>query len=167
MFSADPLRGLALLDELYARHQSQGFGRVMQLLLALTFQEAGYRVVRNAVGVPDLVAQKEHAWVGYALEVKTGQGKISLSLRDIRGVISTGHVPVVAILIYPDPQPHWLFLDARSIQPGSYAKHQLARKAKAPLEFDANAAFRSALAVYHSTAMKGTSALSQAVHSAG
>jgi len=164
--SVDPLRSLALLDELYARHQSQGFGRVVQLLLALTFQGEGYRVVRNSVGVPDLVATKEDPPVGYAIEVKTGERKISLSPRDIQGVVSTGHVSIVAVLIFPDPQPHWLFLDARSIKAGTYAKHQLARKPKVPLEFDANAAFRTSLAAYHSTAMQGTSALSRAISSA-
>ncbi len=164
--SVDPLRSLALLNELYARHQSQGFGRVMQLLLALTFQEAGYKVVRNSVGVPDLVATREEPPIGYALEVKTGERKIPLSPRDIQGVLSTGHIPVVAILVFPDPQPHWLFLDARNIAPGVYGKHQLARRPKVLLEFDANATFRSTLAAHHSTAMQGTSALSQAISSA-
>lgn len=162
-FSIDPLRGLALLDELYAQHQSQGFGRVMQLLLALTFQDEGYSVVRNSVGVPDLVATKEDPRLGYALEVKTGERKISLSPRDIQGVVSTGHVPVVAVLIFPDPEPHWLFLDARSVEAGTYAKHQLIRKSRVQLEFDANVTFRSTLAAYHSSAMQGTSALSRAI----
>ncbi len=138
----------------------------MQLLLALTFQGGRYRVVRNSVGVPELVATKVDPPVGYALEVKTGERKISLSPRDIEGVVSTGHVPIVAVLIFPDPQPHWLFLDARSIQPGTYAKHQLTRKPKVALEFDANATFRSILATYHSTAMQGTSALAYAISSA-
>jgi len=164
--SVEPLRGLALLDELYTRHQSQGFGRVMQLLLALTFQEAGYKVVRNSVGVPDLVATKEEPSFGYALEVKTGERKIPLSTRDIQGVVSTGHIPIVAILVFPDPEPHWLFLDARNIVPGVYGKHELARKPKVVLEFDANAAFTSTLAAHHSTAMQGTSALSHAISSA-
>jgi len=165
-FSIDPLRGLALLDELYAQHQSQGFGRVMQLLLALTFQDEGYRVVRNSVGVPDLVATKKDSRLGYALEVKTGERRISLSPRDIQGVVSTGHVPVVAVLIFPDPEPYWLFLDARSIEAGTYAKRQLIRKPKVPLVFDATAAFRKTLARYHFAAMQGTTALTQAISSA-
>lgn len=162
----DPVRGIALLDELYWRHRSQGFGRVIQLLLALTFHEAGYKVVRNSVGVPDLIATKEDPPIGYALEVKTGERKISLSPRDIQGVVSTGHVPVVAILVFPDPEPHWLFLDARNIAPGTYRKHELARKPKAALEFDANATFMNTLAAHHSTAMLGTSDLSQTFSSA-
>jgi len=137
----------------------------MQLLLALTFQGERYRVVRNSVGVPDLVATKEDPALGYALEVKTGERKISLSARDIEGVVATGHVPAIAVLIFPDSQPHWLFLDARSIQPGTYAKHQLSRKPKVPLEFDVNATFRSTLAAYHPVAMQGTSALAEAISS--
>jgi len=161
----DPIRSLALLDELYAQHQAQGFGRLMQLLLALTFQDEKYRIVRNSVGVPDLVATKDNPRLGYALEVKTGTQKISLSPRDIQGVVSTGHVPVIAVLIFPDPLPRWLFVDARSIQPGTYAKHQLSRKPKVTLEFDANITFRSTLATYHQAAMQGASALAAAISS--
>jgi hypothetical protein len=78
-------------------------------------------------------------------------------------VISTGHVPVVAVLIFPDPEPHWLFLDAGSVEAGTYAKHQLVRKPRVLLEFDANVTFRSTLAAHHSTAMLGSSALSRAI----
>lgn len=86
----------------------------MQLLLALTFQCEGYRVVRNSVGVPDLVATRKDPPVGYAIEVKTGERKISLSPRDIHGMVSTGHVPIIALLIFPDPQSHLLFLGGRA-----------------------------------------------------
>lgn len=164
--SVDPLRGLALLDEIYTRHQSQGFGRVIELILALMFQSKEYKVIRNSIGVPDLIATKEDTRAGYAIEVKTGERKISLSPRDIQGVISTGHVPIIAVLIFPDPQPHWLFVDARSIEPGTFMKHQLARKPKVTFEFDADAAFRTTLAAYHSIAMQGTTALSRAMSSA-
>ena len=90
------------------RFGAQEFGQIVQTLLALTIRRAGYDVLRNTVGVPDLVVSRRNSNEGYAIEVKTGEKRISISQRDLDGVLSNGRAPVVAALFTSDPSPHWL-----------------------------------------------------------
>lgn len=159
MVPPDPVRCLALLSQLHARLGAAGFGRALQTLLGLTLQDAGFRVLRNAVGVPDLVASRPDGGNGFAFEVKTGEGAITLSERDLDGVRSTGHRPVVAALLFPDPRPRWLVVDASTLVPGMHPQLRLARRSQVDLGFDLDAAFRTALGVYHPRAMLGSEAL--------
>jgi hypothetical protein len=81
------------------------------------------------------------------VEVKTtAGGKVSLSQRDLDGVLNSGHTPVIALLDYPSSDPQWVFLDARSIKPGTFETFRLCRKPKVVLDFDANQLFRTLLA---------------------
>jgi len=160
----DSLRVLALLDDLSARHGPQAFGQVMQRILAAAFEHAGYQVTPNAVGVPDFTARKPEQNIGFSAEVKTTSGgKVSLSRRDLDGVLNSGHTPVIALLDYPSPDPQWVFLDARSIKPGAFDVFRLCRKPRAALDFDANLLFRSLLAKCFKAAMKGKEALEESL----
>lgn len=111
------------------------------------------------MGVPDLVATRAEGQRGFAFEVKTGEGAITLTQRDLDGVRSTGHRPVVAALLFPDPEPRWLLLDGEALTPGAHPKLRLARRPQVHLGFDLGAGFAVALAHYHPTALLGSEAL--------
>jgi hypothetical protein len=163
----DSLRVLALLDDLGARYGPQAFGQVMQRLLAAAFECAGYQVTPNAVGVPDFTASKPSQSIGFSAEVKTtAGGKVSLSQRDLDGVLNSGHTPVIALLDYPSSDPRWIFLDACSVKSGTLEVFRLCRKPRIELDFDANLLFRSLLAQCFKAAMDGKEALDEFLKSA-
>jgi hypothetical protein len=168
MKAPDGLRVLALLDGLSGRYGPQAFGQVMQRILAAAFERAGYQVTMNAVGVPDFTAARPSREAGYGVEVKTAAGgKVSLSRRDLDGVMNSGRAPVIAVLDYPSSDPRWVFLDARALQPGGFEIFRLSRKPQVDLDFDADLLFRSILAECHEAAMKGRGALEAALKNAG
>ena len=160
----DNLRVLALLDDLSARYGPQAFGQVMQRILAAAFECAGYMVTPNAVGVPDFTATRPSKDIGFSAEVKTtAGGKVSLSQRDLDGVLNSGHTPVIALLDYPSSDPQWVFLDARCIKPGTFEVFRLCRKPKVVVDFDANLLFRALLARCSDAAMEGKEVLEEAL----
>ena len=166
MKAPDSLRVLALLDDFNSRYGPQAFGQVMQRILAAAFECAGYTVTPNAVGVPDFTATKQSRDIGFSVEVKTtAGGKVSLSRRDLDGVLNSGHTPVIALLDYPSSDPQWVFLDARKIKPGALEVFRLCRKPRVALDFDANLLFRSLLAQCSKAAMEGKEVLEEALKS--
>jgi len=160
------LRVVALLQQLKERFGAQEFGQIIQTLLALTIQKAGYEVLKNTVGVPDLVISRRNSDEGYAIEVKTGEKKISLSQRDLHGVLSNGKTPVVAALFMSDPSCQWLLLDARSIKAGSYRRFELEPKPTVTLDFDVTKGFQRVLLGTYAVAMEGLAPLARLLASA-
>lgn len=151
----DPLRVLALIQQLDAGFGSQQLGQIMQTLLALTFQRAGFTVIKNAVGVPDLQAFEPGKHVGYAMEAKTGDTSITLSKRDLDGVKSTNRIPVVAAYFLSDPTPRWWLIDARSLRPTAYRRYELEPKPTVDVGFDLNSTFFSVLVDCFDVAVEG------------
>ncbi len=121
----------------------------MQTLLAIAFLHLGFKVIKNAIGVPDLIVHDLNGEHGYAIEVKTSKEKISLNQRELDAIKTIKHDPIVAYLNYPDINPRWYLLDARNIKKGTYEKRDLARRPKVMVDIDINGMFRIVLADYH------------------
>jgi hypothetical protein len=158
-------RCIALLEALLEKHGPQGFGRIMQKLLAHCFRRQAYWVISNAVGVPDFVAVRPGKVQGYAVEVKTATGrKLHLKDRELKAVTMSDHYPVVAVLIFPDLEPRWLCMDAHSLRSGALDTMSLIRKPLVAIDFDLNKEFRAVLAEFHEAAMTSSYALDHALH---
>lgn len=156
-----PLRVVALLQHLDQRFGAQEFGQILQTLLALTFRKAGYEVLKNTVGVPDLVVSRRDSREGYSIEVKTGVTKVTLSQRDLDGVLSSGKTPVVAALFMSDPSHHWFLADARSLRAGSYRRFELEAKPRVSLAFDVTEDFQRILLRTQAVSMEGPAPLAR------
>lgn len=140
-------RTLALLRRIHDRHGPQAFGRIGQTLLALSFHSQGFKVTKNPIGVPDILARRENPLGGFALEAKTSEGgKVSLQKRELKGLLDSGLTPTLAALSFPDRDPEWLFVEAHDLLPGIYEMVNLARRRRVDIGFDANFAFRTVLA---------------------
>jgi Holliday junction resolvase len=116
-------------------------------MLALAFHAQGFRVTKNPIGVPDILAIRDEPRAGFAVEAKTSEdGRVSLQERELDALLNSGLMPTVAILAFPDPEPRWIFVDARTVAPATYELIRLARHRQVELDFDVNLAFRSVVA---------------------
>ncbi|MDG6898902.1 MAG: hypothetical protein JRN24_04085 [Nitrososphaerota archaeon] len=161
----NPLRVVTLLQQLKQRFGPQEFGQIVQTLLALTFRKAGFGALKNTVGVPDLVISRPGSGGGFAIEVKTGESKITLSRRDLDGVLTSGKVPVVAALFLSDPSPHWMLTDARSLRPLSYRRFELEGKPTVDPGFAVTEGFCRILVKNHAVSMEGPTPLARLLES--
>lgn len=157
----DPLRVVALVHQLQDRFGPQEFGQVVQTLLALTFHQAGFQVLRNTVGVPDLLLSRPETREGYAIEVKTGDEKITLSQRDLDGVLSGGRTAVLAALFLSDPSLRWFTVDARGLRPIRYRRYELESKPPIDFGFNLTEKFSRVLAKSHPVSMEGPGPLAR------
>ncbi|MDG6934750.1 MAG: hypothetical protein JRN68_08630 [Nitrososphaerota archaeon] len=89
----DQLKIISTIQQIKDRFGPRVFGQIMQTLLALSFKEAGYHVVNNTVGVPDIKLLGSISKDGYEIEVKTGDEFVSLTKRDIDGIKTVSLVP--------------------------------------------------------------------------
>lgn len=157
----NPLRILALVQQLQDRFGPQEFGQIMQTLLALTFRRAGFQVVPNAVGVPDLQVFRSGVSPSFAIEVKTGQTIVSLSKRDLVGVMSKGGTPAIAAFFLSDPSPRWWLIDANSLKATTYRRYELSAKPVVDVGFDLTDQFSRTIAESFSIAMEGPGPLAR------
>jgi hypothetical protein len=157
----DPLRILVLIQQLGARFGSQQLGQIMQTLLAVAFQRAGFKVVKNAVGVPDLQAFEPGKPGGYAIEAKMGDLSITLTKRDLDGVKSANRTPVVAAFFLSDPTPQWWLIDARSLRPAAYRRYELEPKPVIDVGFDVTKSFSRILAENYQIVLEGPGAVAR------
>jgi Holliday junction resolvase len=112
-------------------------------------------VTKNPIGVPDILATRDNPPVGFAVEAKTSEdGRVSLQERELQGLLHTGLMPTIAILVFPDPEPRWFFVDARAVMPATYEAIRLARLRQVQLGFDANLIFRAIVAERTEAAME-------------
>jgi hypothetical protein len=133
------------LDTLYKNLSPQEFGRVMQQLLACSFEAAGFSVVENAVGVPDFTAtfplidgQRQTI----AVEVKTtDKSKIPLTQRDLDGIGNPGQIGILAVLIFPAINPGWLMIRADSISARAWEIRHLKMRPQVDIGFDVDDQF--------------------------
>ncbi len=157
----DPLRVVALVHQLQDRFGPQEFGQIVQTLLALTFHQAGFEVLRNAVGVPDLLLSRPETQAGYAIEVKTGDERVTLSQRDLDGVLSGARTAVVAALFLSDPSLRWFTVDARHLRPSSYRRYDFDSKPPIDFGFNLTEKFSRVLAKNHPVSMEGPGPLAR------
>jgi len=157
----NPLRVLALVQQLQDRFGPQEFGQIMQILVALSFKRAGFQVVKNTIGVPDLQVFRDEGPTGFAIEVKTGESTISLSKRDLEGVMSKGGTPAVAMYFLSDPTPRWWLADARSLKATTYRRYDIISKPALDAGFDLSDQFSRVLAEKFSIAMEGPGPLAR------
>lgn len=133
----------ARLDELYQSIGPQAFGSLMQRVLAGCFEGAGFEVISNPVGVPDLIVRRRSE-DPTAIEVKTGNPVI-LSRRDLSGVTAALPRAAIAVLVFPDLDPRWVFVDAHTLMPGKWESWQLRAKPQVDIGFDHKQALRKCL----------------------
>lgn len=157
----NPLRVLALVQQLQDRFGPQEFGQIMQVLVALSFKRAGFQVVKNTIGVPDLQAFRGEVPTGFAIEVKTGESTISLSKRDLEGVMSKGGTPAVAVYFLSDPTPRWWLVDAGSLKATTYRRYEISSKPVVDAGLDLTDQFSRVLAEALSIAMEGPGPLAR------
>jgi Holliday junction resolvase len=128
----------------------QEFGRVLQQLLACEFEAAGFHVVENAVGVPDFTASPPIIAPDcqtIAVEVKTtDRSMVSLTQRDLDGVLAPGQLGVVAVLVFPARHPGWLLVSADDLCARSWKIRHLMMKPKAEVGFDVDEVFHQLMA---------------------
>ena len=157
----NPLRILALVQQLQDHFGPQEFGQIMQILLALAFRRAGFQVVKNAVGVPDLQAFRAGVSPSFAIEVKTGETIVALSKRDLAGVMSKGGTPAIAAFFLSDPTPRWWLIDARSLKATTYRRYEISAKPIVEVGFDVTEQFSRMIAETFSIAMEGPGPLAR------
>ena len=139
-------RTIYQLDSLYKTLSPQEFGRVMQQVLACSFEAAGFHVIENAIGVPDFTATspaiggQNHT---IAVEVKTtDKSKIVLTQRDLDGILNPGQIGVLAVLVFPAMNPGWLLIRADSVSARSWEIRHLTMKPQVDVGFDVNTMFQ-------------------------
>ncbi len=139
-------RTIYQLDSLYKMLSPQEFGRVMQQVLACSFEAAGFHVIENAIGVPDFTATspridgESHT---ISVEVKTtDKSRIVLTQRDLDGILNPGQTGVLAVLVFPAMNPGWLLIQAESVSARSWELRHLAIKPQVDVGFDVNTMFQ-------------------------
>ncbi len=116
----------SIIDNVNKKFGSTELGRISQILLALCFIEAGYKVpTMQLSGRPDIVAYNEN--YSLVVEVKTsGKPEIQLKKEDLRGVGGPkGSKPLIAVLSYPEVNIYWILADASKLSAGTYLKSSL------------------------------------------
>ncbi|MGH9089899.1 MAG: hypothetical protein ACRDZR_00735 [Acidimicrobiales bacterium] len=151
------------MDTLYKQLSPQEFGRVMQQVLACSFEVAAFDVVENAVGVPDFTATSpliDGACQTIAVEVKTtDKSKIPLKQRDLDGIRNPGQIGVLAVLIFPAKNPGWLLIQADSISARAWELRHLKMKPQVDVGFDADAMLHRVVAGLETQLVPGGSDL--------
>lgn len=153
-------RTLVLLRRVHDKHLAQGFGRVCQTLLGLSFKAAGFEVTPNRIGVPDILARRPGIAGGFAVEVKTSEERrIVLQARELEGLVNSGLTPTLAALCFPDPNPQWYLVDSRGLSAGTFDIDRLALRPSVDVGFDVNMTFRTILGERIDTIMENVEEL--------
>jgi len=158
-FSGEYYRIFTLLDELEKKHGASEFGRICQIYLGITFKELGFQVpICQLSGRPDVRVEKNKE--RYEIEIKAPiSNEISLKSDDLRGVKVHGYIHVIAVLLYPEPEPKWIAVNADKVKAGRYPKSYLFLYSIKPLERKINKVFPTVVKKYYYNALVGTSSL--------
>jgi hypothetical protein len=156
----------AAVNQVESRLTPTDFGRLAQVLLALSFQEVGFSINHfQQVGRPDFLAEKGSQ--EYAVEVKAPVGStVLLKEEDLLGVNNLGAVPMVAVLTYPDIDAQWLLLPSNSVSPHVYQKTMLKKYNMTTLSREVNESFLSVLDKDRDLISKGASNLRKLIRNA-
>lgn len=149
----------SLLDSLNKKFGPHDFGRLCQILLAITFKTMGYKVSPFQLsGRPDMVVVKEDK--GFCIEVKAPTcNQVTLKKEDIEGVCNQGYLPIICINTYPEVKPKWIFLDANKIKHGTYRSTSLEKYNIKDIQAEINNTFSLILEKYHENGLNGVDCL--------
>lgn len=145
---------------------SQEFGRIAQSLLAHGLHQEGFMVLRNAIGVPDLIATRVADGRRFSIEVKTGESAISLSKRDLQGVASGAGSGVIQALFLSDPRLRWITVAAGDLKARVYRRFELEALHSTDFGFDVTARFFEDLSQNYESALLGNEVLATRLFSA-
>lgn len=151
-------RVYSLLDSLNKKFGPHDFGRLCQVLLAIAFKTAGYKIsLFQLSGRPDMIVVKEDK--GFCIEVKAPTcNQVTLKKEDIDGVCNQGYSPIICINTYPEVKPKWIFLDAHKLKPGTFRSTSL-EKYNSGIPEDINNTFSLILEKYHENSLNGVDCL--------
>jgi len=147
------------LKDLETKHGRSEFGRVCQILLGITLKKLGFKIpIFQLSGRPDIRAVKRPE--DYVIEVKATVSKeVTIKEDDLKGVGNQRGIPILAILLYPDPDSKWILVKTESISCGRIYKNSLCKYSVKALENKINKPFLSILEKYYDYAMEGTSSI--------
>lgn len=140
------LEANSLLVRLHERHPSE-FGKIVQKLLALTFQELGFELIEErAVQGVDIDVIRQDTGERFSFEVKTSQGReVHIGSKDIEGLRSRqvdGYDTYFAVLCMPFCfSDGWIIFSSRGIKEGNYNAVRLVGKRFRELSEEINGAF--------------------------
>ena len=141
------------------------FGRLAQVLLALSFQETGFSINHfQQVGRPDFLAERRTQM--YAVEVKApGGDDVMLKKEDLMGVENLGHQPILAVLTYPELDAEWIVLPSSGIPPHAYRKTSLKKYNMPELAQEVNESFLNVLVKHREAITRGATDLRKLIKS--
>lgn len=153
-------RAFILLERLLMKHGPTEFGRICQVLLALTLKERGFQVPYcQLAGRPDIVATRNTD--GYRIEVKAyTKSEVTIGEKDLDGVIdSSRYQPIIAVLSFPEARTRWIMANARRLEAGRFNKSMLKTYSIRTLEKEVNKIFGNIVEKYYENAIMGSRSL--------
>jgi hypothetical protein len=153
------------VNEVAIRLTPTEFGRLAQVILALSFQGIGFSINHfQQVGRPDFLAERRTQM--YAVEVKApGGNEVILKKEDLMGVENLGHQPILAVLTFPELDAQWLVLPSGGISPHAYQKTSLKKYNMSELSQEVNESFLNVLINHRNEISRGASDLRKLMRS--
>ncbi len=151
-------RTWVLLKEIQQKLGPAEFGRVCQILFAMTLLRLGFRIsVMQLSGRPDIAARRRKT---FAFEVKAPSGdRVLVAVEDLRGVRDQGDVPAIAVLTYPDMRCEWILADAASLSAGVHEKAVLRQRSLRVWQGKVNKVFPDVVSEFRDEAKRGVRSL--------
>ena len=149
----------AAVEEVASKLTPTEFGRLAQVLLALSFQEIGFSINHfQQVGRHDILAVR--GTQEYAVEVKAPtRDEVMIKKEDLMCVENLRHIPILAVFTYPELDAQWVVLPSRGIQPRSYQKASLKKYRMPELSAELNESFLKVVAKQREAISNGASEL--------
>ncbi len=149
----------SLLDETNKKFGPHDFGRLCQILLAITFRHMGYKIsLFQLSGRPDIIVVKNNA--GFCIEVKAPTcNEVTIKKEDILGVCNQGYPPALCVNTYPEVKPKWLFLDANKLKSGTFRSSSLERYNVKEIQDEINKTFPKVIEKYQEHILNGTNCI--------
>jgi hypothetical protein len=158
MIPAKVWRTWVLLKEIQEALGPAEFGRVCQILFAMTLLRLGFRIsVMQLSGRPDIAARRRRT---FAFEVKAPSGdRVLVTTEDLQGVRDQGEICAIAVLTFPDMRCEWTLANAAGLSPGVHEKAVLRRRCLRIWQGKVNREFPHLVSDYREQAKRGARAL--------
>lgn len=155
----------AAVDEFAPRFEPTEFGRVAQVLVALSFEEIGFSINHfQQVGRPDFLAVRGAQ--EYAIEAKAPiRDEVLIKKEDLMGVEDLRHTPVLAVFTYPELDAQWIILPCSGIPPHAYQKTALKKYRIPELSSEVNKSFLRVIVRHREAIPSGASELRKLIRS--
>lgn len=146
------LRLSSLIDNLILELGEIDGGKILQILLAITFVRIGFKITLfQLTGEPDFIAASSDI---LNVEVKTTQNnKISVDDKILRSA------SVLAVMFIDPTDTKWIIVDTKNLHKGNYNKFDLQRVKLQDLEQKVNKTFITVFEEYLKYAENGVDAL--------